>query len=598
MASILAIRDLRTRVRDALRDSVVDDKRALRLLALDPLATLRCLRVAHAPVNRHEDELLSVPNLYRALGRAVVVRAMRARVHDPAGTTDIRRLWLHGLATAHAARSLAAAAGDFDPEKAYLLGLLHDLPLWVHYLGRPMAGENPDTLVSGEDWLESWHLPPTLRAVIDRPAAAAQSALDRPTGDASALIAAAELLAELADFWHPGEGDQESRNLLLSLVTKEDLVAAHNLRQEVAHALEEFGLTLNLGENADLSRERGGSLELFHAKSRGDIAEVVLSLLGCRGTQHYREILTAATSACLRYLDFERVYFVQWIRPLGSVVVRAKADLSPRRLVKAKVELTKQEIRTLTTVHQEDTPGVLQRESGAAGLMRLLGSSEALIAPINRDFDIPSFLIMDRALSSMPIDLREDGRLAQGLAGAVSMLTENLMLKKLRDRAEKYALTDPLTRLYNRTVGISSLAQAQAQAKRTNAPLTVLMIDIDDFKRLNDTRGHVVGDMALRQTADVMRRTLRRADVLCRYGGEEFLVVLPDTSTEEATISAARLFTAVADAGERLDLPLTISIGLAEAQPEDNVESLLARADGALYASKSRGRNRFSVDVG
>jgi diguanylate cyclase (GGDEF)-like protein len=90
---------------------------------------------------------------------------------------------------------------------------------------------------------------------------------------------------------------------------------------------------------------------------------------------------------------------------------------------------------------------------------------------------------------------------------------------------------------------------------------------------------------------------VRSSDTVCRYGGEEFLAILPQTSTDEATILATRLFTAVADAGSQAQLPLTVSIGLSSLRPGDSLDSLVARADHALYVSKSRGRNRFSVDT-
>jgi diguanylate cyclase (GGDEF)-like protein len=95
----------------------------------------------------------------------------------------------------------------------------------------------------------------------------------------------------------------------------------------------------------------------------------------------------------------------------------------------------------------------------------------------------------------------------------------------------------------------------------------------------------------------VLRQTLRRSDTICRYGGEEFLVVLPNTTPDEATVLATRLFTAVQTRGETMGLPVTISIGLTNYRDGDSVESILQRADHALYASKDYGRNRFSVDI-
>ncbi len=100
-------------------------------------------------------------------------------------------------------------------------------------------------------------------------------------------------------------------------------------------------------------------------------------------------------------------------------------------------------------------------------------------------------------------------------------------------------------------------------------------------------------------TAEVLRKTLRKTDTVCRYGGEEFLMVLPDTTIEQASVLATRIFTAIEAAGKRNKLPLTGSIGLTEIHyVKDSVATVLTRADKALYASKSRGRNRFSVDGG
>ena len=591
--SVLAVRDLRHRVHQALGN---DHGRARheQLLAIDPLTVLRCMRVAHSPVYDLSRELLTIPELCKALGHSMVRRALNTPACDIAGTGPVRSLWLHSVATAHAARSLAMASGQCDPERAYVLGLLHDLPLWLHYLSLRRGGESSTGATNY--WIRQWHMPRLLQDVIEQTMLGEGSSSDVRSGEAS-VVAAAELLAELADFWHPDDGDDLSRNLLRSVVTPEDLTAASDLRHQVVRALAELGLEASASEPQEILVPREAP-QLFPVQSSGNVSELVLSLLGCNDSNHYRGIITATTSSCLRYLGFERAYNVQWSQELRRCFVRAKADLSPRPLRPMACEPTEREVELMERAQATGRAQVITADpTSRSGLLRWLGSDQVLIAPLNRGFKIPTFLVMDRALSGRPVRLSQDRVGAETVAGVSSLLIENLLLRKRRQRAQKYSLTDPLTRLYNRSVGISGLDQEISRAKRTGAPLTVLMLDLDDFKSLNDTRGHIVGDQALRSTADVLRKTLRKMDIVCRYGGEEFLVVLPETSLEEASILATRVFTAVQECGAKLDLPLTISIGLATVRPnEDDVESVLIRADRGLYASKAHGRNRFSVD--
>jgi diguanylate cyclase (GGDEF)-like protein len=171
-------------------------------------------------------------------------------------------------------------------------------------------------------------------------------------------------------------------------------------------------------------------------------------------------------------------------------------------------------------------------------------------------------------------------------------------LRVHRIRARRDATIDPLTRLANRGFGMLTLEQQVARARRSALPLCVLMVDLDEFKALNDRLGHLAGDHALRVSAQVLRRNVRRADTVCRFGGEEFLIVLPDTGPQEASLLAARLFVAIEEQSAAEGLPVTASIGLACLRHgEDDVESLIERADRALYASKVAGRNRFSADT-
>ncbi|MNR27970.1 Diguanylate cyclase DosC [compost metagenome] len=135
-------------------------------------------------------------------------------------------------------------------------------------------------------------------------------------------------------------------------------------------------------------------------------------------------------------------------------------------------------------------------------------------------------------------------------------------------------------------------------ARRSLQPLSVLMLDIDHFKRINDQHGHSTGDDVLKAVADALKSSLRNIDMVFRYGGEEFLVLLSNTSRESAAMVGERLRQAVLELqylveGQAIDL--TVSIGCASLQPGEPVDSLLTRADDALYVSKREGRNRLSM---
>ena len=162
--------------------------------------------------------------------------------------------------------------------------------------------------------------------------------------------------------------------------------------------------------------------------------------------------------------------------------------------------------------------------------------------------------------------------------------------------AREAALTDVLTGLYNRRHAIDRLKQEWAEADRGMRPLAVLMLDIDYFKAVNDSHGHDAGDEALRQVADTLRAISRMSDVLCRYGGEEFLVIAPDTSHDGAIQLAERMRLAVAQRNLMLTtqtVKLTVSLGVAvKGDGIASAERLLKAADEALYRAKQYGRNR------
>lgn len=174
-----------------------------------------------------------------------------------------------------------------------------------------------------------------------------------------------------------------------------------------------------------------------------------------------------------------------------------------------------------------------------------------------------------------------------------------IMTREAADQRNRVlAMSDELTGLDNRRSLMAGLGQQAAQARRIGMPLSVLVIDIDRFKAVNDTFGHVSGDVAIRTVSAVMRGTLRDQDVLGRLGGEEFLAILPATPAAGAVAIAERLRMAVestrCEAADGRPMPITISIGLHEFDPRGQVEieEVMRAADSALYRAKADGRNR------
>jgi diguanylate cyclase (GGDEF)-like protein len=157
------------------------------------------------------------------------------------------------------------------------------------------------------------------------------------------------------------------------------------------------------------------------------------------------------------------------------------------------------------------------------------------------------------------------------------------------------AVHDALTGAFNKGYFSEYLEHEIARAVRKQIPFSLIMLDIDHFKRVNDTYGHRRGDYALKTLADVVRKSKRNADVLSRIGGEEFIILLPDTGLSDAGQLAERVRKSVEDFPFEEIGKLTVSLGVTEFTQADNQESILKRVDSALYLAKGNGRNRTEV---
>jgi diguanylate cyclase (GGDEF)-like protein len=340
--------------------------------------------------------------------------------------------------------------------------------------------------------------------------------------------------------------------------------------------------------------------------------------------------LRAAFSREEMGLEFSAVYETsQHLRALQSaarvrhVLLAAAQNLAP--LEAAAVVSTDGERYTIETAlgwaaEFEGREVALSERTWAAWLLRSAPGS-ALVSELARERERMPALVLDESASRaesllgfpLRVPLRERDELLGGLVllgarGAFDAGTQRVLdmlvnqaavallaFRLIRDEQQR-ALEDGLTGLYNRRAFNDQLARALAQADRKQGRLTLLLLDVDHFKKLNDTYGHPAGDAALKSIARTLRRVLRGGDVAARYGGEEFVVILPDTDAEGGRRLAERARESVERGAlvfEGASLRFTASFGLA-VWPDDarEPEALLAAADRALYAAKQGGRNR------
>lgn len=222
-----------------------------------------------------------------------------------------------------------------------------------------------------------------------------------------------------------------------------------------------------------------------------------------------------------------------------------------------------------------------------------------------RGFLAVPLVVQDRSVGCLNLYLAEpyevggeEVRMLTTLASQAAISIENA---RLFEETRQLAITDPLTGLANHRQFYDQLAREFRRAQRYGRPLTLLMLDLDRFKQFNDRFGHLAGDQALRETAEVLRQNTRSVDILARYGGEEFAAILPETEIGRALVQADRMRRAVAThplagmegtAAENV----TVSIGIASLAPTmRRIEDLVQAADQALYRAKDQGRNRVEA---
>jgi diguanylate cyclase (GGDEF)-like protein/PAS domain S-box-containing protein len=194
----------------------------------------------------------------------------------------------------------------------------------------------------------------------------------------------------------------------------------------------------------------------------------------------------------------------------------------------------------------------------------------------------------------------EKQRLAVAVAEHIALALANL---RLRESLSRQSIRDPLTGLFNRRYMEESLEREMRRAGRGRHPVGIIMLDLDHFKQFNDTHGHEAGDNLLREVGAILQRSIRAADIACRYGGEEFTLILPEASLADATQRAEQIREAIRNVGivhrRQAVAPVTVSLGVA-IYPDHGPtgDAVLRAADAALYQAKACGRDRVAVSGG
>lgn len=214
---------------------------------------------------------------------------------------------------------------------------------------------------------------------------------------------------------------------------------------------------------------------------------------------------------------------------------------------------------------------------------------------------ISTILIIGMYLYKPPIDEAWKAIVNRFISLTITWIIAILTVKIKRSDQKliEMASYDFMTGLLNRREMFSRLNIEYSHVKRRGVPLSIIVLDVDHFKNINDTYGHTIGDVVLRAIAHILREGVREYDIICRYGGEEFIVITPETAIQQAHELAERLVKQVSISPIKVEaassITITISAGVTQLLEGDSIEMLISRADRALYHSKEKGRNQVTI---
>lgn len=595
----------------------------------DPALAARVLKLVNSPIAGMSRRIGSVSS-------AVVLLGLRTLKHLALGVSlisnnragrcenfDFGSFWRESIARAVAAQHLAARLEGLPADEAFTVGLLGkigQLALAVGYpdqyaqaLARARADDAPDlTEIERQmfgtdhndlsaDMMSSWYVPDALCEIVrrqDSPHLTDADARARPgrihaTLRLAGLMAAAlnqrqanpDLHTQLEQQARQSEFTPEELDRLLSVVREEWLATtdvlsltpeqppASEQTQIDSHSRPDRGndVVAPSAAGKDARPSTGEPLRILLVDDDPEQLSVLSKYLGDEG---YR-VMTASNGTEAISVDLAQapqMIITDWEMPGidGLELCRRLRTQEGAGLVYILV----------LTGHSDKIQAVEALNAGA---------DEFLSKPYTRDELLARVRAGQRVV-----------RLKANLAARALEVSEcNVKLAAYNERLQTMASQDELTGLFNRREAMLSLAEHWALSTRHNSPLSCVMIDIDRFKRFNDTYGHKTGDLVLIETANRLRTMVRAGEKLCRFGGEEFLIICPNSSADAAQRLAERLRKAVGSRPIKtkgVECSVTISLGVAERTGNMTAsDDLLAATDAALYGAKRAGRDRVHV---
>jgi len=305
-------------------------------------------------------------------------------------------------------------------------------------------------------------------------------------------------------------------------------------------------------------------------------------------------------------------------QPLIKILI-CDDDPADRKLIRTYLQrITDREIVLLEAGHTEEIQNALDKGRidlvlmdnqmpGKSGMKWLAEIAKKQLAPVvmltgSGTEEIAAQAFQEGAVGYLPKGSLSQKKLSNIIDVALDKWTRLQQARADREKLERLATFDSLTGLYNRRAVLGKLQELINFANRYKEDFSLSMLDIDHFKKVNDDYGHLTGDEVLEKIAVLIRRNVRDTDIVGRYGGEEFIIILPKTNLSSAWVVAERL-RSIIEKAEMKDsagniFAITVSQGLAGWERDEDVASLISRADEALYKAKEKGRNRVQILLG